>query len=94
MDLPIRRPVCIYKANEDFWNVQFSCVMIECWAVDSDMDGVTGFSSYLFAVLIPYFEVGDVGTGLVVGFIMNVNCTGYMTAMVFLFSRHLLDSLM
>ena len=42
-----------------------------------------GFSGNLFSVLIYYFEVGHVGIGMVVGFPVDVNCTGYMTAMFF-----------
>ena len=48
---------------EDFWDVHFSCVMVEGSAV-SNMDG---FSDNFFAVLVCYLEVGDVGLGVVVG---------------------------
>ena len=56
--------------------------MIQCQVVDPDVDG---FSGNLFAVLIYYFEVGDVSTGMVAGFTVDVNCTDYMIAM-FLYS--------
>ena len=51
--------------------------------MDPDEDGSPGFSANMFAVLIYYFEVGDVGMGLVVGFTVVVNSTCYMTAMFF-----------
>ena len=54
------------KSVEDFWNVHFSSVMIEYQAVDADVDGFPGFSSNMFALLIYYFEVGDVGIWLVI----------------------------
>ena len=64
------------------WVHRFSCfyVTIECWVVNPDVDGSSG---NFFAVLIFYFEVGDVGTEVVVGITMVVNYTGYMTTMSF-----------
>ena len=35
--------------------------MIECWVVDPDVDSISG---NLFAILIYYFEVGDLGKGV------------------------------
>ena len=52
---------------EDFWDVHFSCVMVESRAVDSNMDGFCGFSGKLFAILVYYVEVEDVGSRVVVG---------------------------
>ena len=57
--------------------------MSGCLVVDSDVDGFPGFSCNLFGVLIYYFEVGDVGMGVVVGFTLDVNCTNYMAGMFF-----------
>ena len=37
---------------------------------------VDGFSGNLFAVLIHYFEVGEVARGKVLGFTMDVNFPG------------------
>ena len=37
--------------------------MVECKVVDPDVEDFPCFSGYLFAVLIYYFEKGDVGTG-------------------------------
>ena len=54
--------------------------LVECCVVDLDVDAVSG---NLFSVLINYFEVAGVGTGVVVGFTVDVNCTGSMTAMYF-----------
>ena len=51
------------KAVEDFKNVHFSCVRIECQVGDPDMDDFLGLSGNLFLVFIYYFQVGDVGTG-------------------------------
>ena len=57
--------------------------MIECCIVGCDVDSIPGFSGKLFAVSIYYFEVGDVGTRVVVDFTEDVKCTGYMPAMFF-----------
>ena len=46
---------------EDFWDVHFFCVLVEGRVVDSNMDG---FSDNLFAVLVYYLEVRDVGSGV------------------------------
>ena len=44
-----------------------------------------GFSGNLFAVLVYYIEVGDVGSGVVVGNAVYVNCTGDLTIVLFYF---------
>ena len=57
------------------------------------MDGFPGFSGSLFAVLTYFYEVGNVGMGMVAYFTVDVNFTDYTTAIPFTpFSRHLLDS--
>ena len=65
---------------EDFWDVYFSCVVVESMFVYSKMDG---FSGYLFALLVYYLEVGDICLVMLVGNAMYVNCTGDMTIMFF-----------
>ena len=47
------------------------------------MDGFSSFTGNLFAVLIYYFEMGDVGFGMIVGYTVLVNSTGDMTAVFF-----------
>ena len=47
-----------------------SYTMNKCQVVDPDVDG---FSGNFFAVLIYYFEVGEVGMGVVVAFTVDVN---------------------
>ena len=45
-----------------------ACLLLEgCsgWVVGSDMDGFPCFSDNLFAILIYYFKVGDIDTGVV-----------------------------
>ena len=51
------------KVVEDFWDVNFSCVMVEGGVVDSNMNGFSSFSGNLFAILVYYLEVADVGLG-------------------------------
>ena len=58
----------------------FTCIAVECHVLDPDVDG---FSSNLFAFLIYYFEVGGASLVVVVGFTVDVNCTGYMTTLFF-----------
>ena len=66
--------ICLLQeVVEDFSDVHFSCVMVEGRVADSSMDG---FSSNFFAILIYYLEVEDVGSGVVVGNAVDVNCTG------------------
>ena len=48
-----------------------------------DTDSFSSFPGNLFAVLIYYPEVGDVSSGLVVGKVMFVYCTGDMTIVFF-----------
>ena len=38
-----------------------------------------GFCGNLFAVLLYYLEVGDVGLGMIIGNAVYVNCTGVIT---------------
>ena len=57
--------------------------MDEGRAVDSNMNGFSSFSSNLFGILVFYLEVGDVGSGMVVGSTVFVNCTGDMTIVFF-----------
>ena len=57
--------------------------MIDGWVVDPDIDVFPGFPGNLFVVLIFYIEVGEFGEGVVVGTTVDVNCIGYMTAMMF-----------
>ena len=78
----IGRSVCSKKLDEDLWDVHFSCVMVEGRVVDSNMNG---FSSNLFAILVYYLEVGDVGWVVVVGNSVFVNCSSDM-AIVFFYS--------
>ena len=54
--------------------------MVESRVTDSNMDCL---SSNLFAVLVYYHEVGGVGSGVIVGNAMYVNCTGDMTIVFF-----------
>ena len=56
--------LCSKKVIKDFWDVHFSCVMVEGRIVDSNMNGFSGSS---FPLLIYYLEVGDVSSGVVVG---------------------------
>ena len=57
--------------------------MIECSVGDPYVDGFLCFSGKMFVVLIYYFEVGDDGMRIIVGFTVDIKCTGYMTAMFF-----------
>ena len=77
------RSICSKKMIEDFWDVQFSCVTVEGRVVDSKQHGFSIFSGNVFAALVYYPEVGDVGMGLVVGNAVFVNCTGDMTIVFF-----------
>ena len=81
----IGRSVCSKKVVTDFWDVHFSCVTVEGRVIGSNINDFCSFSSNLFAILICYLEVGDVGFGFVVGNVMFVNCTGDM-AIVFFYS--------
>ena len=47
------------------------------------MNSFSSFSGKLFAILVCYLEVEDVGSGLVVGNTVLVNCTGDMTIVFF-----------
>ena len=47
------------------------------------MNGFSGFPSNFLAILVYYFEVGDVGIGMIVGHTMLVNITRDVTAVFF-----------
>ena len=68
---------------EDFWNLHASHVGIECWVVDPHVDGFLDTSGNSFAVLIYFFDVGDAVMGVVLGFTVDINYSGYMSAMFF-----------
>ena len=76
-------PVCFKKAVEDFWDVHFSCVKVEGRGVNSNVDCFSSFSGNVFAVLVYYLEVEDVGSGMVVGNAGFVNCTDDITTVSF-----------
>ena len=70
---------------KDFWGVHFFCVLVDGRVVDSNIDGFLSFPGNLFAVSVyyTYLEVGDVGSGVVVGNDVYVNYTGDMTIVFF-----------
>ena len=68
---------------KDFWDVHFSHVVVEGRIVKSDMDGFSSFPGNLFAVLIYYFEMEDVGFGMIDTYTVLVNCIGNVTAVFF-----------
>ena len=47
------------------------------------MNGFSSFSANMFSILFYYFEVGDVGFGMIVGHTVLVNCTGDITSVSF-----------
>ena len=53
--------------------------MFEGRVVDCNMDGLSSFSSDLFAVFVCYLKVEDAGSGEVLWNAVYVNCTGDMT---------------
>ena len=57
--------------------------MVEGRIVNSNIDGFSSFPGNLFAVLIYYFEIGDICFGIIVGYTVLVNCTGDVTAVFF-----------
>ena len=61
----------------------FYCVTVEGRVVDCNMDGFCSFSYDLFAALTCSVEVGDVGSRVIVGHVVYVNCTGDMIILVF-----------
>ena len=65
---------------EDFWDVHFTCAIVEGRAVDFNTDSI---SDKLLAVLLHYLEVGDVGLGVVARNTVCVNCTGDLTIVFF-----------
>ena len=60
-----------------------SCVTVEQRVVDSKMNGFFSFSGNLFAILVHYLEVGDVGSGMVVINAVFVKCIGDMAFVFF-----------
>ena len=77
------RSVCSKKVIKDFLDVSFSCVIVDGRVVYSNMNGSSSFYGNLFAILVYYLEVGDVGSGVVVGNSVSVNCTADMTIVFF-----------
>ena len=65
---------------EDIWYIHLSCATVEGRVINSNMDG---FSCTLFAILVYYLEVGDIGSGVVVGNTVFVNCIGDMAIVFF-----------
>ena len=57
--------------------------MVEGRIVNSDMNGFSSFPGNLYAVSIYYYEMGDVGFGLIVGYLVLINCTGNVTVVFF-----------
>ena len=68
---------------EDFWDVCFSHVAIESRINNSNKNCFSSFSGNFFAVLGYYFEMGDVGSGIVVGHPALVNCTFDVTVVFY-----------
>ena len=65
---------------KDFQDVHFSHVVVEGIIINSNMNV---FSSFPGNFLVYYFEVEDVGFGMIVGHTILVNCTGDVTGMFF-----------
>ena len=61
----------------------FSHVIVEGRVVNSNMNGFSSFPGNLFAVLVYYFEVRDVGFGMIVGHTVLVNSTADVTVVLF-----------
>ena len=61
----------------------FFYVVVEGRFVDFNIDGFSCFSGNMFAVLIYYLEVEDVGLRMVVENAVFVNCTSDMTIVHF-----------
>ena len=74
------RSLCSKKVVKDFQDVHFSCVDVEGRIANSNINGFSSFPGNLFTILVYYFEVGDVGIGMIVGHTVLVNFSGYMTA--------------
>ena len=67
--------ICVLQ--EGGW-IFLGCTFFLCWGlvVHSNIDSHSISSGSLFAVLVYYLEVGDVGLGMVFGIAVFVNCTG------------------
>ena len=57
--------------------------MVEGRVVDSNLDDFSSFSGNLFAVLVNYFEMEDIGSGMVDGNAVFVNCTSEIIIVFF-----------
>ena len=75
----IGKSICSKKVVEDFQDVHFSCVAAEGRIVDSNMNGFSSFPGNMFGIMIFYFDMGDVGSGMIVGHTVLVNCTSDVT---------------
>ena len=61
----------------------FSHIAVEGKIVNSNMNDFFSFPGYLFALLMHYFEMGDVGFGVIVVCTVLVNCISDVTAVFF-----------
>ena len=77
--------VCNKNAIEDFWYVHIFCITIERRVVDSNMHGFCRHPGNLIVFLVYNLKLEDVGSRVVVGNTVHVNCTDNMTS-VFFFS--------
>ena len=68
-----------------FPGVHYTCIVIECWVVDTDLDGFPGLSCNLLGVLVYHSEMGNVGSRMVIKLKMSINCTSCINT-VFLYS--------
>ena len=57
--------------------------MVDGRVGDLNMDSFSSFTGILSAALVYYLQVGDYGSGMVVGNVVFVNCTGVMTIVFF-----------
>ena len=57
--------------------------MVEGRVVDSNLDDFSSFSGNLFAVLVNYFEMEDIASGMVDGNAVFVNCTSEIIIVFF-----------
>ena len=57
--------------------------MVEGRVVDSNLDDFSSFSGNLLAVLVNYFEMEDIASGVVDGNAVFVNCTSEMIIVSF-----------
>ena len=76
----IGRFICSKKVVEHFWNVHISHVAGEGGIANSDINAFTG---NVFAILVHYFEVADIGPGMPVRHTALIYCTDDMTGVFF-----------